>query len=75
MDRPLTLTRRLVHCPLSVFERASRPLFWRVQVRRFRPQVVFTKGKFSTRRFDHRRFLCCGRAGGVDGALWLVQAG
>ncbi|CAK0887629.1 unnamed protein product, partial [Prorocentrum cordatum] len=33
--------------PFSVRERASRPSFLRVQVRRFRFQAVFTKGRFT----------------------------
>ncbi|CAK0813097.1 unnamed protein product, partial [Prorocentrum cordatum] len=42
---------------------ASRPPFLRAQVRRFRSQAVFTKGRFAKGRFVHRRpsRRCAGR--------------
>eukprot|EP00959_Pyramimonas_sp_CCMP1952_P105914 2214508-Pyramimonas_sp.AAC.1 len=50
VDRPPTLTRRLADWPFSVRERASRPSWLRVQVRRFRSRAVFTKGRFTKGR-------------------------
>eukprot|EP00959_Pyramimonas_sp_CCMP1952_P267497 5593041-Pyramimonas_sp.AAC.1 len=58
VDRPPTLTRLLANWPFSVRKKsASRPSLLRVQVRRFRSQAVFIRGRFTKGRFVHRRIL------------------
>ncbi|CAK0830311.1 unnamed protein product [Prorocentrum cordatum] len=55
MDRPPTLTRRLLNCPLSVLGRAPRPSFSRLAPARFGPEVAFTTPRFTKGGFVHPR--------------------
>ena len=57
VDRPPTLTRRLVNCPFSGLGRAPRPPFYGPAPARFGPEGVFTKPRFAKGRFVHPRFL------------------